>query len=464
MGEWRLDWIAIGSAALARVTHELMLFAAVGLAIGGADDMAIDLVWLVRAARRRMTIYRHHPRCTADTLPPPDRPGRLAVFIGAWREARVIGPMLRAALARYEHGDYRIYVGVYPNDPATRTAVTAVMAEDDRVRMVSGIVPGPTTKAECLNRVWRQMAADEAVEQRRFKAIVLHDAEDVVHPAELRLFDRLIERFDLVQLPVLPLIDRGSRFVSGHYCDEFAEAHGKQLVVREALGAGMPSAGVGCAISRGAMQRMAAAGRGRPFDEHSLTEDYEIGLRLARFGGRGVFVKMPATAGGPPVAVRAYFPATFETAVRQKTRWLTGIALAGWDRLGWGSGLAEAWMRLRDRRSIVAALVTAAAYLASHLLVACLGAGVEPGIGVVLGALLWLNFGLMAWRMAMRCFMVTRLYGVREGLISIPRIVPANMIAVAAAWRAVTGYLVVRDGPPRWDKTRHHFPRDLPCG
>ena len=106
---------------------------------------------------------------------------------------------------------------------------------------------------------------------------MLHDAEDVVHSAELGLFDALIERADLVQLPVLPLIDPGSRFVGGHYADEFCEAHGKELVVREAIGAGLPSAGVGCAIARDALD--ALAGRnGAPFDPDSLTEDYELGL------------------------------------------------------------------------------------------------------------------------------------------------------------------------------------------
>jgi adsorption protein B len=46
--------------------------------------------------------------------------------------------MLRTALGRFDHGDYRIYVGVYPNDPATIAAVGAVAREDRRVRMVSG--------------------------------------------------------------------------------------------------------------------------------------------------------------------------------------------------------------------------------------------------------------------------------------------------------------------------------------
>ena len=448
--------------ALVRATHEAMLFAAVGLAVGGIDDLLIDLLWLGRSARRRMTVYRRFPRCTADRLPPPEAPGRIAVFIGAWHEARVIGAMLRAALDRYDHGDYRIYVGVYPNDPATQAAVRAV--EDPRVVMVGGMLPGPTTKAECLNRLWQRLVADEAAEGRGFKCVVLHDAEDVVHPAELRIFDRLIERFDLVQLPVLPLVKRGSRLISGHYCDEFAYGHSVPLVVREALGAGVPSAGVGCAISRGAMARMDAAGGGRPFDENSLTEDYEIGLRLAGLGGRGIFVRMAAYQGGPPVAVRAYFPATFDTAVRQKTRWLTGIALAGWDRLGWQGGWAEAWMRLRDRRSILAALITAVAYLALILLALCTAIGRQPPVSAAFQALLWFNLATFFWRIGMRAWMVGRIYGLAEGLWSIARTVPANLIAMAAARRAVLGYLVVREGPPRWDKTRHHFPDELPCG
>jgi hypothetical protein len=49
-----------------------------------------------------------------------------------------------------------------------------------------------------------------------------------VHPDEIRLFDHMIDRFALVQLPVLPLPGRGtwlSRAIANHYCDEFAERH-----------------------------------------------------------------------------------------------------------------------------------------------------------------------------------------------------------------------------------------------
>lgn len=65
------------------------------------------------------------------------------------------------------------------------------------------------------------------------------------------------------------------------------------------------------------------------------------------------------------VAVRAFFPADLVAAVRQKARWMTGIALIGWDRTGWARPMAlgDHWWRLRDRRGPLAMLVLAAAYL-----------------------------------------------------------------------------------------------------
>ena len=48
---------------------------------------------------------------------------------------------------------------------------------------------------------------------------------------------------------------------------------------------------------------------------------------------------------------------------------LAGIALAGWDRTGWSRPwhLLDHWMRLRDRRALLAVVVLSAAYLAALL-------------------------------------------------------------------------------------------------
>ncbi len=137
-------------------TRELVVFAAVMLLVGGLDDLAMDLVyWSRRLWRGAQPAFR---------LQPPARPGRLAVFVAAWHEAEVIGAMLEAALRRFQHTDYRIYVGCYPNDPGTIGAVAAVAERDARVRLVVGDDAGPTTKAANLNILWRALRRADAAE------------------------------------------------------------------------------------------------------------------------------------------------------------------------------------------------------------------------------------------------------------------------------------------------------------
>lgn len=440
-----------------------MLFAAAGLALGGIDDLVVDLLFLCRWAWRLLTVYSRHRPMTTDSLPCAQVPGPLAIFVPAWREADVIGPMLRSTLRKWWAGDYRIFVGAYPNDPETAEAVGAIAMKDHRVQLVITPNDGPTTKADCLNALWRAMLVEEARAGAPFKAVVLHDAEDVVHPDALRLLDRMADRFDLVQLPVLPFPSQQSKWVSGHYLDEFAESHGKMLAVREAVGAAVPSAGVGCAFSRRSLAALAGEQDGKPFDPSSLTEDYEVGLRIVERGGSSVFVRMN-DAEGKPVCTREHFPETLEAAVKQKARWTVGIALSGWDRLGWHGGLAERWMRLRDRRSALAALVLFAAYLGllleGALLVVEQATGRSaPPLSPALTALLWLNGALMLWRMAIRAVFVHRAYGWEQTLRSIPRTVIANMIAILAARRAIAIYIrLMRGRPLVWDNTQHRFP------
>ena len=374
--------------------------------------------------------------------------------------------MLAHALRCWGDADYRIFVGAYPNDPETLDAIAAVAMGQQRIIAGVNERKGPTTKADCLNMLWRAMLREEERTGTSFKAVILHDAEDVVHPDEIRLFDHMIDRFALVQLPVLPLPGEGSwwaRVISNHYGDEFAENHGKALTVREALGASVPSAGVACAFERSALSHLSDPLKGGPFDPSSLTEDYEAGLRIRDRGGRGAFIRM-RDEHGQLVATREYFPDNLNSAVRQKARWMVGISLAGWDRMGWQGGPAEWWMRIRDRRAALAALILFAAYLALVLWgllgIAALFLTIPaPPLPLMIASLLWLNFGLMIWRTAMRTLFSTRSYGWRYGLGAIPRTFIANLVAILAARRAVYQYSQSLLGKPlRWDKTQHHFP------
>jgi adsorption protein B len=461
------DWIF---PFLERVQHELFLFSAVWILIGAIDDLCVDFIWIGRQIYRRLTHYRYALPLMVDQLAKPDDEKPLAVFVPAWREAEVIGAMLQNCTQQWQAhaGRYRIFVGCYPNDPDTAAVVHTAAISDSDIRLVLVDHDGPTTKADCLNSLWRALLADEIAQGYTAKAIILHDAEDFVHADELHVFDCLVSKAGAVQLPVIPVRTANSRWVSGHYCDEFAEAHGKNMVVREALGASLPLAGVACAIERNLMGRLAQINGGRPFDANSLTEDYELGIRIGAVGGRAIMARI-LDRKGMLVGTRACFPDTLQTSVRQKTRWLTGIALAGWDRLGWGGNIAQKWMLFQDRKSIFGAIVVIAGYscllLTAFLAVAqAQGLYQPPALRADIILLLWLNSAFLFWRLGVRAGFVAALYGPAEAFLSVPRSIVSNVIAIMAMRRACTNYLRHCLGAPlTWDKTAHHcIPDRLP--
>jgi bacteriophage N4 adsorption protein B len=440
------------------ITYELILFAAFGFAIGGIDDLLVDIIWISRHLWRRVAIYSRHSRATVASLSPTASDGPLAIFIPAWDEALVINAMVKNCLRAWQGDNYRIFVGCYWNDVPSQAAVAQI--RDPRVTIALVPHAGPTTKADCLNHIWQRMLRAEADEGIRYNCIVFHDAEDVVHRDELALFRGLSSRFQVIQIPVVPLVDRSSRWISGHYLDEFAEAHGKAMVVREAIGAALPLAGVGCAIRRDAVQWLADIHAGKPFVDDSLTEDYEMGLRLGTGPFKAAFVRLLDRDGRDIIAVRALFPGKIDASVKQKTRWIIGIALVGWERLGWQGGLFETWMRFRDRRGIYGAIVIVAGYLAVIVTTSHYILGIAlPAIGPGLASLLALNAFLMIWRLCVRAAFVAANHGWVEGLMSVPRTMISNMIGVIAARRAVAQYArLYARGELKWAKTDHKFP------
>ena len=444
--------------------RELALFAGFWLALGLLDDLAVDLLWLRLQLRQRTGLTS--PRRLPPQFAQQALRGHFAVLIPAWHEAAVVGTTLRHALGAWPQRDVTVYVGCYPNDPATIAAAMEAAGSDDRVRIVLCAGPGPTTKAGCLNRLYHALERDEALAGRPVRAVVLHDAEDMVHPAELAVFDAALDEADFVQLPVRAEPLASSRWIAGHYLDEFAEAHAKTMVVRDALRAALPGAGVGCAVARPLLAALArtakphgSASPPEPFATDCLTEDYELGWQVARAGGRARFLRLRDSTGAL-VATRAVFPDTLPAAVRQKARWTHGIAYQGWDRLGWSGGLADRWMALRDRRAPLAALVLLAAYGAAILGLVLVAVEDVPetaaqGPGYLLPLIGLVGLG---WRGALRSAFTAREYGLAEGLRALARIPLANVIAIAAARRALGAYRRGLGGAPvRWDKTAHRY-------
>ncbi len=444
--------------------HELLLFAGIFFLLGAVDELATDLIWLWL----RMTGRARDLILAAETSDSAPLSGQAAVFIPAWREDRIIGITVRHLLASWPQEAMRLYVGCYANDPETLLAVSHAAKGDARVRIVVHDSHGPTTKADCLNRLHRALLVDEARQGFAARMVVLHDAEDMVDPASLALLDGALRGVEMIQLPVLPLPQPQSRWIGSHYCEEFAEAHGKALVVRSALGANIPLAGVGCALSRDTIARLANLRDDGPFATDCLTEDYELGVGIGAVGGRSRFLRA-RTQEGRLVATRAYFPARIDQAVRQKTRWVHGIAFQSWDRLGWGGHPSDVWMRLRDRRGPLTALVLAVAYALLILfgiswLLRLGGMGEPLIVSPLMKIILVANFVSLLWRGAMRFAFTAREYGSGEGMRAILRVPVTNIIAILAGRRALGAYVrTLRGHQLRWDKTEHHaHPAEFP--
>nr|WP_298925825.1 glycosyl transferase family protein [uncultured Erythrobacter sp.] len=445
---------------LALIQHELLLFAGIFFLIGAVDDLAIDATWLWL----KLTGRARTPEIDRAELQSAKLHGSAAIFIPAWNEANVIGDTIRHALSSWPQSALRLYIGCYRNDPATISAAMAAANGDARLRIVIHDRAGPSTKADCLNRLYEAMRDDERRMGTAFAMVLFHDAEDLVDPAGLTLLDKAIAGgADFAQLPVEPLVQPKSRWLGSHYCEEFAEAHAKSMVVRDALGAGLPAAGVGCAVSRDALQKLSHERFDRlPFRDDSLTEDYELGLAVAQSGGTCRFVRARGRD-GLLVATRAYFPAKLDEVVRQKTRWVHGIALQGWDRIGWGNnGIIEMWMRARDRRGPMTALVLLLGYILLALTALGwtaigLGYGEPIVLSPLLKGLLIANLAAFLWRGVFRFAFTAREYGMTEGLRAILRVPLANIIAIMSGRRAVTAYAkTLAGGAIIWDKTEHH--------
>lgn len=460
------------------------LVVAVIILISSLDDLIVDLWYWARRLYRKFTAdRRYRPLTEAQLLARDQQP--MAIMVPAWLEYDVIAPMIENMVATLDYKHYVVFVGTYINDQRTIDEVERMRRRYKQLHRVEVPHAGPTCKADCLNWVIQAIFHYEKTHGMTFAGTVLHDSEDVLHPLELRLFNYLLPRKDMIQLPVVSLERNWYEWVAGTYMDEFAEWHGKDLVVRESMTDTVPSAGVGTCFSRRALEVLAAENQNQPFNTDSLTEDYDVGARLAKYGMNAIFVRFPVqfrvlrkswfrkpyeSTLNMPLCVREFFPDTFRTAFRQKARWTLGIGLQGWEQMGWSGSLANRYLLFRDRKGIVTSFISILAYVILLQLVALIVLRYSGLWDVsfptlfdnsgLLSALLVANGAALIWRMAHRFYFTSVLYGWQHGLLSIPRMVVGNFVnfmAAARAWRMfLIGKLLGRKLV--WDKTMHDFP------
>ena len=426
------------------------------LLLSGLDDLFIDVVFLYMWVSA--TLFRR-PRVVLPTeeqlAAEPEK--RFAIFVPLWKEAGVIWRMLANNAAAIRYRNYDFFVGAYPNDAATLAAVSEAEKRFANVHLAVCAHPGPTSKADCLNWIFQRMLLHEEKHGVRYDVIVTHDAEDLIHPDSLRWMNWFANEYAFVQVPIVSLPTPWWKLTQGIYCDEFAEFQARDLPVRNLLGGFVPSAGVGTAYTREALEAMAESSCNRIFEPGCLTEDYENGFRLSLMGFRQIF--MPIVRRGTFVATREFFPEKFRRAIRQRTRWTTGIALQGWEHHGWSGGLRQIYWLWRDRKGLIGnplSLLTNA--FCAYGIAARIWERVRPEQW--LWEVLSLTLGFQTIGIIVRMACSGRLYGWRFAMLVPVRAIMANVINACATFNALKQYALARiQGKPLvWLKTDHAYP------
>lgn len=458
------------------------------IAISSLDDLFVDSVFWIAMAKRRF-LGKGEPRTVSpETLiEKPEAP--IAIMLPAWQEADVIASMVENAVHTLFYRNYFIFIGSYANDAETILEVEKLAARYGRVRHVRVPHYGPTCKADCLNHIVADILRLEKEVDIEFAGLVLHDSEDVLHPLELHLFNYLLPSRDMIQLPVVSLEQRFTDFVAGTYMDDFAESHAKDLVVRQMLAKSVPSAGVGTCFSRRAIEVMLEAGE--PFNTQTLTEDYDVGSRLAKRGLNasielypvefrsrqfGHFGRGPERVGttSMPLCVREHFPNTFRASYRQKARWILGIALQGWAQLGWDRSIVSNYFLCRDRKALITPTLAVLAYvLTAMYLGATIWSFASGGAAIpifsnhpIASYLFSFNLFALAARVVQRVYFVAKIYCWTHAFLAVPRMVVLSFINFAASVRAIRIFVGSKfsGNPIAWDKTNHRFPSDEALG
>lgn len=424
--------------------------------ISGLDDLAIDFAWAFAWLRAKL-------RPAASVFPPGPlqlaaAPRRtIAILIPLWQEHGVIGRMIEHNIAAIRYPEYHIFAGAYPNDDRTQCAVREAAERFANVHLVVCPHAGPTSKADCLNWIYQHVGLWEERNGVEFEIVVTHDAEDLIHPAELDWINYYAARYDFIQTPVLALATPLADLMHGIYCDEFAENHSRDMTVRAMLGGFVPGAGVGTGYRRDALERLALAESNRIFEPEALTEDYENGWRFFRLGCSQAFVPLARTARHDFLATREYFPREWSPALKQRTRWVMGIALQTWQRHGWRGGPGEVYWLWRDRKGLLANPLSLAANLVFFY---GLATGIWTRVTPYQAHLALATMAIAILRLASRAAWVARIYGARFALGVPVRAVYANLLNSAATAQAVARFAVAMalGRPLRWVKTEHSFP------
>lgn len=374
------------------------------------------------------------------TEPPPPLIARLpvvSIMVALYRESNIAPRLVkRLSLLDYPEELLDVLLVVEAEDDLTRRALEHADLPG-WMRVV--IVPDGSVKT-------KPRALNFALDHCRGSIIGVYDAEDAPEPDQIR---KVVDRFhsrgaDLACLQGrLDFYNPRVNWFSRCFTIEYAAWFRLLLPGIERLGLAVPLGGTTLFFRRAALETL-----GR-WDAHNVTEDADLGMRLARRGYRTELIDTT----------------TFEEAncrprswVKQRSRWIKGFMMT------WLTHMRDPvllWRELGPRKFLGFQLLLAGSVL--HSLLApvlwsfwILPFGLPHPVAAILptGGLTALLAGFMAVEISLIAFGITGLKRTRHGLnpLWVLTMVFYYPLATLAAYKAAWEMLVQ---PFYWDKTSH---------
>ncbi len=432
--------------AVAAAGASLMLLAmAPDLFLLGIVCLALTSLFFAQLLKGAALTAGHFNR-PPPVAPQPNNFPMVSLLVPLLHENDIAGTLVRRlGQLTYPKSCLEALLILEAGDEQTRAALG--MAHLPPWMRVVEVPPGSiTTKPRALNYAYRFCQGE---------VIGIYDAEDA--PAEDQI-ERIVARFEQAPKTVaclqgmLDFYNPRANWLSRCFTIEYATWFRVLLPGLAKLGFAIPLGGTTVFFRREALQHV------RGWDAHNVTEDADLGLRLARYGYK---TEVVATVTHEEANNRAW------PWVRQRSRWLKGYIItylvhmrrpwALWRELG-------AWRFLGVQQIFLTAILqfTLAPALWSFWLimvnVSHPFATWLPEWALTISVVLFLSCELIAMLAAFAAVAHTPHIGL---MVWVPTMMLYFPLGVAAVYKAIWE-IVAR--PFYWDKTRHgrSLPDDLP--
>lgn len=285
------------AAIIAGFTYYLSLHAVVVLL-----ETALAVTFLSWASLRIYACLLRPPQ--AQSASPSDHELPFySILVPLHREAAVVADLIAAISAlNYPREKLEVKLILEPDDPETLAAIDAIRLDPCFETIIASPL-GPKTKPKALRAAMPFVRGDY---------LVIYDAEDRPHPNQLRdayaKFCAGAENLACVQAK-LAIDNKRSNFLTAHFRAEYSGIFEVLLPAIVQLRLPVPLGGTSNHFRTDILRQVGS------WDPHNVTEDADLGIRLARFG-YSIDVVDSRTGEEAPERIGAW--------LMQRTRWMKG--------------------------------------------------------------------------------------------------------------------------------------------